>query len=404
MGIRLTGALTLAGLLLLFTLLPGAAFSADVPPGYTYTQLFDSGELSNLSDIAWAADGSMWIAQSGLAEGMRVLVVRNGVPLTALSLPGTLTGERGIHAIHPDPDYADNKRIWVYYTLFADPVRNRLSHFTNVNDQLVNETVVLEGPAVLSPSHNGGCLQFASDGTIFLGMGDDAVSSITAQNPFDLRGAISHIEPDGRPAAGNPYPDGVAGDPRVWSIGLRNPFRCRIQPGTGDLFVGDVGRKDWEEISIAPSGGNLGWSIVDGPGPPGLPQYVYPIHVYPHGPFGGAVIGGDFAQPGDLEPAYEGNYFFGDFVERNIRRVVLGPDNLPLSTEVWATDLGLIVDLEFGPDGALYHVSRFSPTAIGRIEFVGVPPTARAPAAFPEEPTRKAPSTGRPAAPPRSRR
>ena len=129
-----------------------------------------------------------------------------------------------------DPDYLDNGHIWLYYTPLEAPIRNRLSRFTNVDDQLLNEEIILEGPEVSTNIHNGGCLAFAMDKTLFLGMGEDAQGSGTAQNLFDLRGKILHIQRDGTPAPDNPFADGVEGDPRVWALGFRNPYRCSLLP------------------------------------------------------------------------------------------------------------------------------------------------------------------------------
>src|SRR6185436_10428801 len=117
-------------------------------------------------------------------------------------------GERGTLGIAVDPDYALNGHIWVYYSKKDPPVRNRLSRFRHVGDQLVEETVILETQDLFEAVHNGGCLRFASDKTLYISTGDDGHGSSTAQNPRDLKGKILHINRDGSPASGNPFPDG----------------------------------------------------------------------------------------------------------------------------------------------------------------------------------------------------
>jgi len=343
------------------TVVPAGA--TDLPPGFQETVLV-SGMLPVAID--WAEDGDMWIA----TRDGDIWTFRAGATVKVATLTIQEGGEHGVAAIQVDPDYATNGHVWIYYTA-PGPPRNRLSRFTYSGGVLVDETVVLEGPALVNTIHTGGCLRFAADGTIFLAMGDDAQGSVTAQNPYDLRGKVLHLNRDGSPASDNPYLDGASGDPLVWALGFRNPYRCSLQPMTENLFVGDVGQFDWEEIDIATAGGNYGWAAVEGPQPPGQPGYVYPIYSYPHVTAGStAVIGGDHVKAGDLATPYEGDYFFADFGTNIIYRMVLDQANLPASVTPFATDASGPVYLEFGPDGALYYLA-ISVGQIRRIEFVG---------------------------------
>jgi hypothetical protein len=201
--------------------------------------------------------------------------------------------------------------------------------------------------------------------------GDDGRGS-SAQNPRDLRGKILHLNRDGSPAAGNPFPDGRDGDPRIWALGFRNPWRFNLQPVTETLFIGDVGLLSFEEIDLGVAGANYGWEITEGPAPPGVPGITYPIYSYPHtSPDGHAVIGGGHARALNFPPEFEGNYFFGDYVTRQIFRMVLDPTNQPLSVSVFASELTAgAVDIQFGPDGALYYLE-FNAGIVGRISYIG---------------------------------
>ena len=346
----------------------------ELPPGFSHTTLLTGEQLPDPVAIAWLPDGRLWIAQSGRSPGLVVWLRRPDSTLVrALTLSGRPDGEQGIHGIAVDPAFDRNGHVWIYYSSLAGtPTRNRLSRFSAVNERLEQEEVLLESPFLQNASHNGGCLAFAADGSLFLGTGDDSQGSSTSQNPFDLRGKILRLGPDGTPAAGNPFADGIAGDPRVWATGVRNPFRCNVQPESDNLFFGDVGQAAWEEVNVGVRGANYGWAAVEGPEPPGLPGFVYPIHAYSHDGANAAVIGGVHVAADDFDPALAGDYLFGDFARREIRRMRLDSSNVPVSIEPWASDVGSIVDLEFGPDGALYYVSRWSEaTAIGRIEHVG---------------------------------
>ena len=348
------------------------SLAIDLPPGFAHTTLIPDGGLgiNAPTSIEWGPDGTLWIAQAGGTQ-LNIWTWRDGSYAKVLDLPADSTGERGIHAIVIDPDYLQNHYLWVYYTAPSDPAHNVLSRFTVVNDTPQDEVRILEGPPLDDVFHNGGCLAFSQQGTLFVAMGDDLGSSVTSQDTFDLRGNLLHLQRDGSAAPGNPFPDGVGGDPRTYAWGFRNPYRCRMQPGLDNLFIADVGSFREEEISVAVPGGNFGWAVIEGNNIPGLPGFVYPIYSYVHTEAGAAIIGGDFA-PAGFHPDYEGHYFFGDYATGEFYRMELDASANVVNVEVFATNAGHPVDFEFGPDGALYYADRLQQgTGIGRIEYVG---------------------------------
>lgn len=353
------------GALGLLILAVGRVRAANLPPGFEEVVYHSGGELSSPRAIAWAPDGDLWIA----AGYGYVWVVRDGVRTRVAEIPVHYAGEDGITGLAVDPEYSTNHHVWIVYTA-PSGTSMRLSRFTYSGATLVDEMVVVDWPND-NDQHNAGCVRFASDETLFITTGDDYLRSAASQDPHELRGKILHVNRDGSGAAGNPYLDGVAGDPRVWAIGFRNPFRFNVQPDTDNLFIADVGDGRWEEIDIGVAGGNFGWANIEGPQPPGQPGYVYPVYWYDHSdPVGAAIIGGDHAKAGDFAPEYEGDYFFADNSRDTIYRMRLDASNAPVSTEVWATDIPKPVDIHFGPDGALYYVSLY-PAAIRKISYVG---------------------------------
>ena len=317
------------------------------------------GGLEQPTSMYWAPDHHLWIGGKNGHVWALHLEDLQAPELVAIGRIRVDTGgERGLSGIAVDPDYAENRHIWIYYTTEGRPYRNRLSRFRHVGQQLVDEIVMLESPDLANQIHNGGCLRFASDKTLFVSTGDDFQGSITAQDTHDLRGKILHINRDGSPAAGNPYLDGEEGDPRVWAYGFRNPWRFNLQPESENLFIGDVGDDTWEELDLGFRGGNFGWKLTEGPDPPGVPGVRYPIYSYPHtSPHGSSITGGDHARASNFPERYEGDYFFGDFATSEIFRMVLDETNSPVLTEVFASEALTPVDIQFGPDGALYYVS-----------------------------------------------
>jgi glucose/arabinose dehydrogenase len=347
-----------------------SAQAANLPPGFV-EQVVVKG-LAGPMSMYWAPDNHLWIG--GQLGDIWVAHLENPAEaeLTYITrLPVSFLGERGVIGLAIDPDFVENHYVWIFRTTTERPARNRLSRFRNVGDQLVEETVILETPDLMNIVHNGGCLRFASDGTLFLSTGDDLQGSDTSQNTHDLRGKILHIRRDGSPAPGNPFSDGIEGDPRVWAYGLRNPWRFHLQPGSENLFIGDVGGDFYEEIDLGFPGANFGWRLTEGPEPPGVPGVSYPIYSYPHtSELGHAVVAGQHAPALNFPEDFEGDFFFADQVTREIFRMVLDESNRPSLVEVFASDLAEgPVDLQFGPDGSLYYLGFNG--ALYRIAHVG---------------------------------
>ncbi len=350
-----------------------AARSATLPSGFAETHV---AFLLGPGSFAFDPEGRIWITQHTGSSQAYVWVHQNGQLTLALTLSVAFDVERGPHTIEVDPDFLTNHHVWIYYTSAGPPPHNRLSRFTFSNGVLGDELVVIRGPDTQSGNHNGGCLAFGADKTLYLGMGEDLGGTPFAQNPNNLRGKVLRINRDGSAVADNPWVSG-GGDPRVWAMGFRNPFRCRMQPGPDNLFIGDVGSFRWEEINVGIRGGNFGWQTVEGYTNPGVAGMVYPIYAYNSrlpDETGGAIIAGDFAKSGDFAPEYEGNFFFADWVRDELHRMVLDDNLQPTSVSRFATNVPRPTEVRFGPDGALYYNSRSGfggVQGIWRIAYVG---------------------------------
>jgi hypothetical protein len=266
-----------------------------------------------------------------------------------------------------DPNFASDGLVYVYYTTNdATPV-NRVSRFTanpgNPNVALSGETILVNNIASTNGNHNGGALQFGPDGKLYIGTGDAGVPA-NAQDLSNLSGKILRVNPtDGSAPADNPFV-GVSGDqPEIWAYGLRNPFTMSFQPGTGTLFINDVGQNAFEEVDQGAAGANYGWPQTEGPNPPGLSGVTYPIYAYSHGtgPLqGNAIAGGVFYNPSSNSfPAkFTGDYFFGDFITGRI--FVRDSATGTVTNFANPTAGGGVVDLDLLPDGRLLYLSATS--------------------------------------------
>jgi hypothetical protein len=186
-----------------------------------------------------------------------------------------------------------------------------------------------------------GTVLVAPDHTVFAGTGEASSynfpdeSALNAQDIHSPRGKIFHVNPDGSPAAGNPFlSDGNYWASRVFAYGLRNPFRFTLEAGTlSTLYIGDVGWNNREEIDVSTGGENFGWPCFEGPldyrddyatdgvtGPFCQAQYANPpanlkapLYWWTHDvPANGhAAMAGAFAV-GAPYGGYSGAFFFGD--------------------------------------------------------------------------------------------
>ena len=289
-------------------------YSQTYPTGFSQVQVANG--ISSPTVMAFAPDGRLFVAQQ---NGV-LRIIQNGSLLTTpfMSISVHSSGERGLLGIAFDPNFTTNQYIYVYYTL-SSGANNRISRFT-ANGNLVvpgSEVVLLNlDPLSTATNHNGGSLQFGSDGKLYVGIGENATAS-NAQNLDTYHGKIIRINPDGSVPAGNPFTSGSAQRQRIWVYGMRNPYTLAIQPGTGKLFVNDVGQNTWEEINECNTGGlNYGWPTAEGIS--SNSAFTNPVYYYAHGSGigkGCAITGGSFFNPSSTNypSQYAGRYFFMDY-------------------------------------------------------------------------------------------
>lgn len=241
--------------------------------------------------------------------------------------------EQGLLSIAFPPDFQASGEFYVYYTAqTGDGVGDNTIARFRVSPDDPNRADPGSGEVLLAVSdsrrnHNGGLILFGPDGFLYAGLGDGGGGGDpegNAQNPDTLMGSLLRIDPSGSEQpyaipADNPFVDG-GGAPEVWAWGLRNPWRFSFDRATGDLFIGDVGQAAIEEINWAPAGAgsglNYGWNLMEGTlcfltDPCGAGNLTMPVAEYGR-EFGCSVVGG-YVYRGDLEPALEGVYLFGDF-------------------------------------------------------------------------------------------
>ena len=232
-----------------------------------------------------------------------------------------------------------------------------------------SEAVILELDNLSSATnHNGGAIHFGPDGKLYVGVGENA-NAPNAQTLNNRLGKILRINADGTIPADNPFVSTATGVNRaIWALGLRNPFTFAFRPGTGRMFINDVGATTFEEINDGVAGSNYGWSFCEGACNPPNGNFRDPLFQYGHGTgntTGCAIVGGAFYNPpvNQFPASYLGKYFFADLCSGWIR--VMDPANNTAS--LFATGLSTPVDLQVGPDGALYYLMRGNGGQVWRV-------------------------------------
>lgn len=251
-----------------------------------------------------------------------------------ISLSLTYNGhEEGLLGIEFSPDYPNTPTIYVFTAVFSSAPVQRVSKISRFTLDPVTRIAAPESEEIIlqftraNASHNGGQIRFGPDGYLYISVGDNGSPGHISSNAQDLtnfHGKILRIDPEGAPE-GVPYlvpasnpPVANAGDQaEIIAWGLRNPWRFTFHPTTNDMFIGDVGENDREEINIFPdesfsSGANFGWPYKEGTldvaGQTNPRKTLTPpIHEYARGSYG-SVIGGEFFQATGEPPLY----LFGD--------------------------------------------------------------------------------------------
>jgi glucose/arabinose dehydrogenase len=273
-------------------------------------------------------------------KGGTVRIVTGGAvlpsPFLDLSAQVSTGSEQGLLGLAFHPQYATNGRFVVHYTDVAGDTRVSGFHVSadpNLADAS-SEVEILSADQPF-PNHNGGQVLFGPDGYLYVMLGDGGSSDDPdgrGQSLADLFGSILRIEP--LEAGGYAVPDdnpfvGTSGAlPEIWSYGLRNPWRVAFDPSTDDLYIADVGQRQWEEVNVSTAadgagrGLNFGWSRMEGPAcfratPCDDEGLELPVLSYDHG--AGCSVSGGFVYRGAAIPALQGHYFYSDFCRGWVR-------------------------------------------------------------------------------------
>ncbi len=346
--------------LLLPTLTPNAPATAH-PPQPTDTVAFEPDAVTvALAPVVEGLQRPLFVTHANDGSGRLFVVEKAGlIQIVTRTLPderGTVepvpfldisdrvtTGgnEQGLLGLAFAPDYGERGFFFVNYSdTNGDTVVARYQRSADQPNRADpdSELIILriEQPA---RNHNGGMLLFGPDGHLYIGMGDGGGAGDryeNAQDPASLLGKLLRIDvlsdPD-RPyqiPADNPWLtsdwNGADVSNEIWAVGLRNPWRFSFDRATGDLWIGDVGQNQYEEIHFTPAtenrgGENYGWPLLEG-------SHCYrsencdssglelPVAEYAHA--GHCSVTGGYVYRGGAWPQLTGVYLYGDYCSGTI--------------------------------------------------------------------------------------
>jgi glucose/arabinose dehydrogenase len=331
---------------------PAVPIQACTPTSGSTVSVRQLGSVSGVAILATSPpnDGRLFVIE----QGGRIRIFQNdqlaATPFLDISSIVTAGGEQGLLGLAFHPSYACNGYFYVWYTkgscTAADPCSDILARYhVSANDPNKADPnsaqIVLTVPD-FATNHNGGMLNFGPDGFLYVGTGDgggggdphrngqaiDRTAATCASTQCEpLLGKILRIDVD-HPAnskaygipADNPYAGG-GGEPEIFMIGVRNPWRWSFDRMTGDMWIGDVGQDVDEELDVLKAGQqkgkNLGWSMYEAnrdygnytADPTGM---TFPQVVKNHTADGWhAIIGGEVYR-GPCYPDLAGKYFYSD--------------------------------------------------------------------------------------------
>lgn len=244
--------------------------------------------------------------------------------------------EAGLLGMAFHPRFAQNGRLYLSYTEDGSPLTSILARYQSrdsgrrIDPNSRQPLLEVNQPYT---NHNGGHIAFGPDGYLYYGLGDGGAGGDprgNAQNRTTLLGTILRLDVDGKAPyaipADNPYATG-GGRGEIFAWGLRNPWRWSFDRETGELWVGDVGQNQWEEVDRVRAGDNLGWNHWEGNhcyrrsncSKEGM---VMPVAEYSHD-LGCSVTGG-YVYRGKAMSWLRGDYLYGDFCSGRVWAVRAG--------------------------------------------------------------------------------
>ncbi|MDX6439288.1 MAG: hypothetical protein QOF45_1871 [Gaiellaceae bacterium] len=238
---------------------------------------------------------------------------RRATPFLDIRKLVTTGEEQGLLGLAFHPSYPKVRKFYVQYT-DRDGSTRIVEYRSNAKGAIAGSARQIFFSRDPYGNHNAGMLAFAPSGRLYFSMGDGGAGGDPenrAQNPRSLFGKLLSL---------NVATKGV----RIEALGVRNPWRFSFDRANGDLYIGDVGQGDVEEVDYTPAKSpgleNYGWDVYEGSRKfedkaPGPGKLVLPVAEYTHAD--GCSITGGYVYRGS-NASLRGRYIYGDYCSGNI--------------------------------------------------------------------------------------
>lgn len=300
--------------------------------------------------IAWTDNNRMLVNE----RTGKIRIIQNGklqdAPLLEVK-EVSVGSEEGLMGLAIDPNYAENKYIYISYAYGkGDNLSIKVVRYKD-NGISVSDELILIDKLPGAKNHAGCRLRFGPDGKLYITTGD-ATDREIAQDLKNMGGKILRLNSDGSIPSDNPFPNSP-----VWSYGHRNPQGIDFYPGTSILWETEHGPSGFDgpgggdEVNVIVKGGNYGWPIVSHEGH--KDGMIDPVLVYTPAE---APASGMFYKSGVISQ-FKNNFFFGCLRGRGIIRVIVDekdPTKVVSQSKMSDVDYGRIREIAEGPDGAIY--------------------------------------------------
>ena len=360
--------------------------------------------LTTPVDVVNAGDGTgkLYIVQQG-----GIIDNWNGTSLSAfLDVSSLITNprgqEQGLLSLAFHPSYSSNGYFFIYYTNTAGDAtvaRYKRDAIDPTIADPASGVVLISVPKPGSPyytNHNGGKLNFGTDGMLYFGLGDGGSGGDPDNNAQDLttlRGKMLRINVNGFATtppyytipASNPFVGAGGGiKEEIWDYGLRNPWRWSFDRTTHEKWIADVGQNAWEEVDVEPAasagGVNYGWRCYEGTHTYNTTgctlTYTSPIFEYGHNSAtGGYSITGGYVYRGPDFASLTGYYVTADYVSGNLWLIKYNGSGY--TTTLQSGLAASVASFGEGEDGVVY-VARRSAGTISKLIVTSVVPVTLA--------------------------
>jgi aldose sugar dehydrogenase len=312
--------------------------------------------------MAFLPDGSALVTER--ENGLRRVVDGKPGPLIE-GLPTAYTrNQAGYLDIALDPDFAQNRRIYMSYATGTDEANSTAVFAGRLSEdasRIEEGAVIFEVPFKKRRGfHYGSRFGFLADGTLLVTLGEGAIYTTESQNLGSHLGTIVRINTDGTVPQDNPFIGQQGALPEIYSYGHRNVQGLVIDPASGRIYAHEHGPKGGDELNLIEAGANYGWPVI-----------TYGIN------YDGTIVTEETVREGMKQPLvqwtpsiapaglvlYSGGLFgdwTGDLISSNLagnhlRWIDLGPEGQVLAERTFLSERGeRYRSVVVGPDGALY--------------------------------------------------